>query len=169
MLFCVVSQKLMFQRCLPASRPSLSIFWIAEDILNEPLTSNSGQLCRRRHCSAGNLLNLSTSSHVASNVLFKLRNRSFLKQLWGESKLGRLLDSHSLSVRPPGDVSASDALLSILWGFNDIDIKIYLGFTKIIREHSDNYSLFPKNWSLRTYIYLSTGNLTMLQSTRDHQ
>jgi hypothetical protein len=94
-------------------RSDVIIFWISEDILNESLTSKRGQPCSRRHCSAGNLLSLSTSSHVASSVLFKLRNLSFLKQLWGESMLGELLHSHSLSVRPPGDVSASDGLLSI--------------------------------------------------------
>jgi hypothetical protein len=83
----------------------------AEPVLIESLTSKRGQPCSRRHCNSGNLLSLSTSSHVASNVLFKLRNLSFLKQLWGESMPGGLLDSHSLSVRPPGDVSASEAVL----------------------------------------------------------
>jgi hypothetical protein len=83
----------------------------AETVLIESLTSKRGQPCSRRHCNSGNLLSLSTSSHFASNVLFKLRNFSFLKQLWGESIPGGLLHSHSLSVRPPGDVSDSEAFL----------------------------------------------------------
>ena len=89
------------------------IFWISEDILIKSLTSKRGQPCSRRHCRAGNLLSLSTSSHVARSVLFKFRNLSLLKQLWGESMLGELLHSHSLSVRPSGDVSTADGLLSI--------------------------------------------------------
>jgi hypothetical protein len=94
------------------------VLWlhILEDITAEAalivsLTSKRGQPWSRRHCSSGNLFSLSTSSHVANNVLFKFRNLSFLKQLWGESIPGRLLDSHSLSVRPAGDVSASEELL----------------------------------------------------------